>query len=159
MSALACTAHTLHLPPGDFSLCHSTSENTISASQDSCKRQGWVGLAINAARLPAPQRASFRTGLPKRQKAGGEQTPSPHSRFSKPCPCTWAPRVARYGAAARLHLHPALSHASVAALQQRPLAGSEALLALRGRLRGTPSGGRSGSGIKGLTCFCRWLCL
>lgn len=45
-----------------ISLCHSASKNTISASQDSCKRQGWVGLVINAAWLPVPESAYFRKG-------------------------------------------------------------------------------------------------
>lgn len=151
MSALACTAHTLHLPPGDFSLCHSTSENTISASQDSCKRQGWVGLAINAARLPAPQRASpFRTGLPKRQggrKLAGSR-PRPHAHASpSPVPKPGHHVQPRYGAAARLHLHPALGHASAAAPgRERGAPGAE------GKAEGNAIGGRSSSGIKGLTC-------
>lgn len=144
MSALACTAHTLHLPPGDFSLCHSTSENTISASQDSCKRQGWVGLAINAARLPAPQRASpFRTGLPKRQggrKLAGSR-PRPHAHAS-PSPVPKPGHHVQHGTGL-LHVFTCTQRSVTL---QRGAPGAE------GKAEGNAIGGRSSSGIKGLTC-------
>lgn len=67
--------HTLCIRLQGISLCHSASKNTISASQDSCERQGWVGLVINAARLPLLESAYFRKGNCSRKWSRTELCP------------------------------------------------------------------------------------
>lgn len=117
--------HTLCICLQGISLCHSTSENTISASQDSCKRQGWVGLEINAAQLPAPEHAPYKRGLSvhgggrKASSEAGDRSPlcsllpqnlSPHPVLCTAlraftCPISQHPQFGLDSAAALNHRH------------------------------------------------------
>lgn len=119
--------HTLCIRLQGISLCHSASKNTISASQDSCKRQGWVGLVINAAQLPAPECAHFVKRIFRHEqdkalssKVTGGDSHSPHPLIAPPgiiCRCrshAWCHRQVLHVFIYPISQHPKFSHNSVA---------------------------------------------